>query len=181
MARNVLSLELTLEHNKNYVDKFKSLLTDGAQVADWGQSSRTTRMRHKSYKKFSTDGAQGVFRAHDAAPQRLCGQVQRQHCLLASTLVLWFLQYDSKKLFASILVLWSLRQQKPWSSCNYFCFMIPTTVKGVVFLHLFFYDPCDSKNRGLSCIYFCFMISATPKPWSSCICFCFMIPTTQKP
>jgi hypothetical protein len=75
-------------------------------------------------------------------------------------LLLFYDSYDSKRrgLLASILVLWSLRQQKPWSSCIYSCFMmptnskrrgilastlflIPTAAKGVVFLHLLlFYD-----------------------------------------
>ncbi len=40
MARKVTSLELTLEHNKDYVDKFNNLITDGAQgAADCGQRS----------------------------------------------------------------------------------------------------------------------------------------------
>jgi hypothetical protein len=87
MARKVVSLELTMGHSKDYVDKFKNLITDGAQCADCGQRSQ---LKHKEdaaqkYKKFSTDGAQGdVLRAHVAAQQRLCGKVQRQQRALSS-------------------------------------------------------------------------------------------------
>jgi hypothetical protein len=46
----------------------------------------------KVIKKLSTDAAQGVvFRAHDGAQQRLCGQVKKdseERCLRASILVL---------------------------------------------------------------------------------------------
>ncbi len=73
-----MSLELMLGHNKDYVKKFKNLITDGAQCADCGQRSQ---LKHKEdaaqkYKKISTDGAQGdVFRTHAGTQQRLSGQV----------------------------------------------------------------------------------------------------------
>jgi hypothetical protein len=75
--------------------------------------------------------------------------------------------------------------------------MIPTTVKGVVFLHLplfyysydsvvflhllLFYDFYDSKKCGLLASTFVLWFRRQQNAWSSCIYFCFMIPTTQKP
>ncbi len=64
-------------------------------------------------------------------------------------LPLFYDSYDSKRRFllASTRLLWLLRQLNPWSSSIFFCFMIPTTAKSVVFLHLFlFFIPTTSKS-----------------------------------
>ncbi len=66
----------------------------------------------------------------------------KRHGLLASTLVLWFpWQQTECLLFLHLLLFYdSYDSKKDWSSCIYSFFVIPTTAKRVVFLHLLLFD-----------------------------------------